>query len=485
MVFFLAFRNITKNIKDSAVIALLIAVITFLFFIGNTVIGNTEKNMRRAFIESLTGDVVLEKSGDITMNLFGGNTPIIDNFFAIPVLPAYDTVMDIVSAETGIEGITSQVSGKAFLYIHNHNVWEPVLLCGIDAESYFSIFPGIILEEGRFLQTGEYGAMITEERARRIEEKSGQRPEIGISMFFVSAGAMGYKVREVPLIGIFRYQNPGQFMNEIVIVDPQTVRVLNSIQVAGTAGVTGTEKTDYDFLSADPDDFFSEAFVDGGGDDEVEFSPDLLQGILSESKPDTNRVETGGDWNFILLRLKKGISSDTFISHLIKKIEPFGVTAVNWRVASGNSAILTLLLQALFNSGIFLVSVVGVIAVINILLISVFRRVREIGTLRAIGAPDSYIRSLIYCENILIASAAGFAGIIGGMIFLRWVNNLDIHISNELIASLLDGTVLRIDVFPQMAVFSFFVAVLLGLAAGIYPVEAAVRIEPEMAVRRG
>jgi ABC-type lipoprotein release transport system permease subunit len=50
---------------------------------------------------------------------------------------------------------------------------------------------------------------------------------------------------------------------------------------------------------------------------------------------------------------------------------------------------------------------------------------------------------------------------------------------------LLDGTVLRIEFSPYTAVFSFAVAVLLGLAAGVYPVEAAVRIEPETAVRRG
>jgi ABC-type antimicrobial peptide transport system permease subunit len=111
--------------------------------------------------------------------------------------------------------------------------------------------------------------------------------------------------------------------------------------------------------------------------------------------------------------------------------------------------------------------------------------VREIGTLRAIGASDSYIRSLIYCENIIISLAAGFAGFYFGSLFLGWINSLDIHISNELIVSLLDGTLLHIEFLPQTAFVTFAVAVLLGLAASVYPVEAAVRIEPEMAVRRG
>jgi ABC-type lipoprotein release transport system permease subunit len=436
--------------------------------------------MRRAYNESITGDVVLEKSGDVTMNLFGANTPVIDNFFTIPALPAYDAVMEIVSAEAGIEKITSQVSGNAYMDVFD--VREPVLLCGVDTGSYFSLFPGIVLERGGFLQAGEYGAMITAERAQRIERQSGQRLLPGTPLLFTSGGTMGFKIREVPLAGIFRYQNPGQFMNEIVITDPQTVRVLNSIQVAGTdyTGVT----TGGDLLSVDPDDLFSGAFTSDYGLEETEFSADILQDYLSETTYEPS-AEIGGDWNFILLRLKKRSSADSVIASLNKKLEPYGVSAVNWRIASGASAILTLLVQALFNSGIFIVSIVGVIAIINILLISVFRRVREIGTLRAIGASDFYIRALIYSENIYIALAAGFTGVCGGALFLQWINSLNIHISNDLIVSVLDRTALQIEFLPHVALVSFAIAVFLVLAAGVYPVEAAVRIEPETAVRRG
>ena len=481
MVFFLAIRNITRNKKDSAIVVLLIAVITFLFFIGNSIIGRADWNIRRAYTESLTGDVVLEKSGGVTMNLFGANTPVINSFFTVPVLPAYNTVMELVSCEQGIAGITSQVSGKAWLDLPD--IREPVLLCGVDAASYFSLFPGIILEEGRFLMAGEFGAMITEQRANSIEARSGRRPVVGMPMLLTSGGALGFKIREVPLVGIFRYQNPGQFMNEIIIIDPQTVRALNSIQVAGAAA--GDTEVSSFLMNNDIDNIFTEPYATESQTGVAGFSADLLRDYLSETKTDAGDMETGGDWNFIILRLKKGISADAFISSLNKKTEPYGIKAVNWRTASGSSAILTLLIQALFNAGIFLVSVAGVIAVINILLISVFRRVREIGTLRAIGAPDLFIRSLIYCENTVIAVIAGCAGVAAGVVFLRWINGLDLHISNELIVSILDGAILRFEFMPRVAVVSVAAAVLLGLAATVYPVEAAVRIEPETAVRKG
>ena len=479
MVFFLALRNIIRNKKDSAIVVILIAIITFLFFIGNSVIGKADSSIRRGFIESLTGDVTLQASGEITMSLFGANAPVIDEFFTIPILPAYNALMELVSAEPGIAGISSQVSGRAFLDLLD--VREPVLLCGIDAGSYFSLFPGIVLEEGRFLRAGEFGAMITEERAQRIQAQSGQRPHIGMPLLLTSGGATGFRIREVPLVGIFRYQNPGQFMNEIVIIDSHTVRELNAIQAAS---FVDPGEIPLDLLRADIDDIFGGPFA-AAEVTEAGFTADLLQNFLSEPRADIIDMEMGGDWNFIILRLNRGVSAPAFISSLNRKIEPFGVTAVNWRIAAGASAILTLLLQALFNSGIFIVSVVGIIAIINILLISVFRRVREIGTLRAIGASDRYIRSLIYCESLLVSLFAGFAGVLGGALFLRWVNILDIPITNELMVSILNGPVLRLEFLPHVAIFSFGLAVLLGLVAAVYPVEAAARLQPMAALRQG
>jgi len=478
MFFFLALRNITKNIKDKAVIVLFIAVITFIFFIGNSVIESANRNVRSIFTDSLTGNIVLQKTGDITMNLFGANAPVIDDSFVIPVLPVYDIAMEIAGGESGIEGITSQVSGNAVLELLD--VRETALLAGVDASSYFSLFPGILLEEGRFLKDCEYGAMITTERARRIEALSGQRPQIGMPLLLTTVGRTGFKIREVPLVGIFSYNNPGQLMNEIVITDPQTVRVLNSIQVAGA---WKTHDISLDFGNGNFDDIFNSAFTLDSEVEEVEFTVDMLHDFLLES--DTDTTQAGGDWNFIILRLKEGFSPASVIKALNDKLQPYGLTAVDWRIASGVSSILLLLVMVLFNLGVFLICVGGIIAVINILFISVFRRVREIGTLRAIGASDVYIRSLIYTENLLAGLVAGAIGVLAGIIFIRFVNSLGLNINNDLLASILNGKILQIEFTGYIALYSFLIAVVLGLASTIYPIEVAVRIEPVAAVQRG
>ncbi|GHV80413.1 hypothetical protein AGMMS49944_22040 [Spirochaetia bacterium] len=477
----LIFKNIIRTPKNSLVIILLIGVITFIFFIGNTVLGRSDRSLRDAYVESLTGDVVIQKTADVSMNLFGANTPIIDEYFNIPSLPAHDVVRDLVRTEPGVGIVTSQVSSRAFLDVQG--VREGALLCGIDAATYFAAFPGISLEEGRFLEANEYGAMITAERAGRIEKETGRRPAIGEPLLFTAGGNAGFKIREVPLVGIYRYRNPGTFMNEIVIADPQTVRVLESIQVA--APDTGLDPENSRLLGIDLNDFFSGA-VEEDFIGEESFSVDFIRNFLSASlETGEGREMAGGDWNFIILRLEHRAAVAGVIASLNKKLAAFGLTAVGWRTAAGTSAILLLLVKSLFNFGMFLVSVAGVIAAVNILLISVFKRTGEIGVLRAIGAYDGYIRTLIMGENLALAGIAGALGVLGGYGFLRTVNGMGIVIPNTLIASLMGGPVVNVSFLPSVAWASFGAALFLGLVASFYPVETAVRIEPIVAVRRG
>jgi ABC-type lipoprotein release transport system permease subunit len=417
------------------------------------------------------------------MNLFGANTPVIDDFFVIPEFPAFDLVRDIALQEPEVEGLTSQVSTGAILDTAGFRF--AALICGVDPGSYFDVFPGLILEAGRFLKPGEYGAMITVERAKEIAARSGVYPETGTSLLLTSAGAMGFKIREVPLRGIYRYANPGPLMNEIILTDPQTARILASIQVASFDFEDGGGP---DFLDAAVDDLFGEAALPAGTEDPAPdsgLSPDSLAAYLGSFTDEEEGPLTGGSWNFIILRLKPEVSAGSFIAALNKKIKPLGAAAVSWRIAAGNSAILLFLVQAFFNGGIVLMSAAGIIAAVNILLISVFKRTSEIGTLRAIGAGDGYIRTLVLGENLVLSCIAGVLGVLAGFWCIQALNRAGILISNSIIASLLGGPVLSLRFMPATAAASFGLALALGLGASVFPVETAVRIDPIVAVRQG
>jgi ABC-type antimicrobial peptide transport system permease subunit len=435
--------------------------------------------------------VVLQKTSPVTMSLFTANTPVIDEFFTIPALPAFDLVRDIARNEPGLGGVTSQVSTKAFLDVFGSR--SAVLICGVDAASYFDVFPGLVLEEGRFLLPGEYGVMITAERAKQIMDTTGAYPELGTTLLLTAAGTAGFKIREVPLVGIYHYRNTGPLMDEIIITDPQTARILASIQVASSSNVEAGEEA-LGLLDASMEDLF---WGSSGAEDSqaaADIVPDsgegldisaYFDGFAGETQVSEDTPLYGGDWNFIILRLERGVSAGKFMASLNKKINPLGVTAVNWRIAAGNSAVLLFLIQTFFNGGIFLMSVAGIIAAVNILLISVFKRTPEIGTLRAIGAGDGYIRLLVLGENFILSCAAGALGVLAGFGCIQAVNRAGIIIPNSLIASLLGGSVLNLRFMPAVASASFGVALFLGIVASVFPVETAVRIDPIVAVRQG
>ncbi|MDR2658694.1 MAG: FtsX-like permease family protein [Spirochaetaceae bacterium] len=504
MIFLLAVRDIVRNRKNSIIITLLISVITALFFTGNSLFTRSNSGLRQSYVDNLTGDIIIEKKTDVSMNLFGANAPVIEDFFSIPVIGSYLNIMEILKGFPEIQAYTSQVSVQSYFEVFNFR--SGALLCGVDAATYFDLFPGIQLVSGDFLKAGEYGAMITRERAAEIERVSGQKLEIGTPLMFTSAGDIGFRIREVPLAGIFSYTAKGRFINDVIIIDVQTARALAEIQVATSDVEAGAEQLSLLDNALNIDDIFggelfmeaspvnpSEggAYSEGGEHTELGgVSP--LESALdyffenNENLSDLSGAgdfSSGGDWNFIIIRLKKGADSGRVIKRLNVELQKFDAIALNWRFAAGGSAILILLLQALFNAGIALVGFAGVIAIINIMLIAVFRRTREIGTLRAIGAGDFYIRALILCENGIIGIFAGLIGVIAGIVVLRIVNGMNININNELIAGLLGGDVLAVDFSPFTVLLSFLTAFVLSIIASIYPVETAVKIQPIVAIR--
>jgi ABC-type lipoprotein release transport system permease subunit len=484
-----------RSKRNSASIVLLIGAITALFFIGNSITSNGSRGLKRSFVDNITGDILIEEKGDVTMNLFGANTPVIDNYFTVPVLSAHSALMEYLASLPEVAHIANQVSVAAALEVLGMR--EAAMLCGIDGDAYFDAFPGIMLEEGRFLVSGEFGAMVTAEKARSLEKRSGQKLKIGEPLVFTTVGETGFKIREAPLVGIYRYTNPTAYLNEVILADAQTVRVLSSIQIA-----TSDVEVDESALSllgqgTALDDLFGGGSVFGSEDEDDEPAGgelnlmDELSALLAgnsggEKEENENAANAeGGDWNFIVLRLAPNVNADMFIAKIKDALDRHGAMAVGWRLAAGSSAIIALVIQMLFNAGIVLVSIACVLAVVNILLIAVFRRTKEIGTLRAIGARDRSIRLLVLTENCTLGVVAGIAGVVFGFLLLVAINAAKIPLPNELLSSILGGEILNIAFSPVLALLSVLVALVLSVVSSIYPVEMAVQIAPIVAVQNG
>jgi putative ABC transport system permease protein len=112
--------------------------------------------------------------------------------------------------------------------------------------------------------------------------------------------------------------------------------------------------------------------------------------------------------------------------------------------------------------------IVGGIGIMNIMLISVSERTREIGVRKAIGASNKNIVNQFLMESIFLTLIGGIVGIILG-IFLSWIISLVM-------------TILGYSWAFIITPFSVFLAVgisgLVGLVFGIYPAKKASKLEP-------
>lgn len=117
----------------------------------------------------------------------------------------------------------------------------------------------------------------------------------------------------------------------------------------------------------------------------------------------------------------------------------------------------------------------GVIAISNILLITVKERTKEIGIRRAIGAKPAEVRNQILLESVVITLVSGMLGFIAGILLLAVI---DMFTKNQDKFPFYNPTVDYANVFGAMAVM-----VTLGLIVGMIPAQRAVKIRPIEALR--
>lgn len=115
--------------------------------------------------------------------------------------------------------------------------------------------------------------------------------------------------------------------------------------------------------------------------------------------------------------------------------------------------------------------IVGGIGVMNIMLVSVTERTREIGIRKALGARTGSIITQFLCESAIISGMGGIIGILLGAALTALISALGIG-----------GITAQISL-PAIIIATLF-SCSVGIVFGIYPARKAARLSPIEALRR-
>jgi putative ABC transport system permease protein len=233
----------------------------------------------------------------------------------------------------------------------------------------------------------------------------------------------------------------------------QTVRIANvPFQVVGVAAGKGQSAggNDYDDVAFVPVTTFL-AKIQGGLQ---KFIPGT---ILIEVTSDDVTVATG-ERVAALLRARHGIIDGAGDDFSIKNL-----TETASRKEESTEA-LTLLLASIAAVSLL----VGGIGIMNIMLVSVTERTREIGVRMAVGAKPRHVRLQFLAEALALALAGGLIGVAAGVF------------AAERLAQHFGWPML---VRPGVVAVAVGFAAAIGVGFGLYPAHKASRLDPIQALR--
>lgn len=193
----------------------------------------------------------------------------------------------------------------------------------------------------------------------------------------------------------------------------------------------------------------------------------------------TGHLEYAGPWSSYVISIMAAspealdatIERATVVMRSVRRLKPGAEDNFNIRRSDSISAMLIDSLSSVSSGAalIALITLLGAsIALMNIMLVSVTERTREIGTRKALGASSRVIVMQFLAEAIVVSVVGGLAGTIMGLAVgngLAYAMNAD-------------------AVFPiQWMLLALVVSVAFGILSGWYPAKKAAALDPIEALR--
>ena len=479
----LAFKNIFSR-KSSAVIILFITFAITMIIVVNSIFDGTDNGIKTIFMESFTGNFVIREKTKDNVSLFGNISLIDESVLPIEEISFYNEICDYLNSVPEVKSFIPQLSSFSLLEIENKKSKAAVF--GIDIENYLQIMPSIKITDGRIFNKDEKGILVSESWIENFKKENKKDIKIGTEVQLIFSDGNTFRIRSLPITGIYKYPLKNDVLDKIILADPKTVRSLIGMDEIYSNEVNiAKEDTSLidsiDFNIDDMDSLFSEdsdIFVDESFS--IDFTDFIDNEVIQNQSDITN-------WHFIVVRLNDEVSTNKLINKINKWAQKnnFPIEAVNWRVAAGPTAQYIFVLRIILLVGIFIILFAGLIVIANTLVINILDRTKEIGTMRALGANKRSIAFLCMSETFILTSVSSILSCFASFIIVFFMRKFPITLNNIFFEQLFGGNKLIPQLTFSSICFGFIVSIIIGLLAWIMPVLEALKIMPIKAMKGG
>ncbi len=162
-----------------------------------------------------------------------------------------------------------------------------------------------------------------------------------------------------------------------------------------------------------------------------------------------------------------------------------GLTVVDWQAASGIVGQFVVVVRIVLYVAIFIIFSVALVIINNSMVMATMERVKEIGTLRAIGAQRGFVTSMFLLETCVLGIISGGFGAAAGAGIVTWLNKIGVPATADVLVFLFSGPRLHPTYDAGNLFVGMVIIVAVSLIATLYPAILATRIQPVEAMHAG
>ncbi len=179
-----------------------------------------------------------------------------------------------------------------------------------------------------------------------------------------------------------------------------------------------------------------------------------------------------------------GVDMEATMAALEAKNEEagLGLKIISWRTAAGFVGQFIDVIRMAMYAFVFIIFVVALVIINNSVMMSTMERTVEIGTMRAVGAQRSFVRSMMLIETGVMAVIFGGGGVLAGSATVVIAKIVGVPAWNDVTFFIFAGPRFRPELMWHHLVIALVVIAIVSIGSTLYPAIIATRVTPREAM---